>query len=148
VNEAFICEAVRTPIGRYGGALAKLKTPLRNPGTVTAGNAAGINAGAAAMIVASEAAFKRHGLTPRARVLGMATAAVPSRIMGIGPVPVVQKLLARLRLKIGNFAVIEREQIEGRMWCKRAPIGHPVDRGGVSEHNEADRGKGQCATDA
>lgn len=88
-------------------ALAKLKTPFRNPGTVTAGNASGINDGAAAMIVASEAAVKTHGLRPRARVLGMASAGVPPRIMGIGPVPAVQKLLARLRLTIGDFAVIE-----------------------------------------
>src|SRR3954462_9797910 len=72
--------------------LAKLKTPFRNPGTVTAGNASGINDGAAAMILASEAAAKKHGLTPRARVLGMATAGVPPRIMGIGPVPSTQKL--------------------------------------------------------
>ena len=69
-------------------ALAKLKTPfVRNPGTVTAGNASGVNDGAAAMIIASEAAAKAHGLTPRARILGMASAAVPPRIMGIGPVP-------------------------------------------------------------
>ena len=88
-------------------ALAGLKTPFRNPGTVTAGNASGINDGAAAMVLASEAAVKTYGLTPRARVLGMATAAVPPRIMGIGPVPVVQKMLARLRLGIGDFDVIE-----------------------------------------
>lgn len=88
-------------------ALAKLKTPFRNPGTVTAGNASGINDGAAAMIMASEAAVMGHGLRPRARVLGMATAGVPARIMGIGPVPAVQKLLARLRLRIGDFDVIE-----------------------------------------
>src|SRR4029077_11156190 len=67
--------------------LAKLKTPFRNPGTVTAGNASGVNDGAAAIIVASEAAVKAHGLKPRARILGMASAAVPPRIMGIGPVP-------------------------------------------------------------
>src|SRR6266508_2012323 len=67
--------------------LAKLRTPFRNPGTVTAGNASGVNDGAAALILASDAAVKKHGLTPRARVLGMASAAVPPRIMGIGPVP-------------------------------------------------------------
>src|SRR6185436_3213990 len=78
--------------------LAKLKTPFRNPGTVTAGNASGVNDGAAAMIVASEAAVKAHGLTPRARILGMASAAVPPRIMGIGPVPSTRKLMERLRL--------------------------------------------------
>jgi 3-oxoadipyl-CoA thiolase len=88
-------------------ALAGLKPPFRTPGTLTAGNASGINDGAAAMIVASEAAAKAHGLTPRARVLGMATAGVPPRIMGIGPVPAVQKLLARLNLQLGDFDVIE-----------------------------------------
>jgi 3-oxoadipyl-CoA thiolase len=87
--------------------LAKLKTPFRNPGTVTAGNASGVNDGAAAMILASEAAVKKHGLTPRARVLGMASAGVPPRIMGIGPVPSTQKLMERLKLKIGDFDLIE-----------------------------------------
>jgi 3-oxoadipyl-CoA thiolase len=88
-------------------SLAKLKTPFRNPGTVTAGNASGVNDGAAALILASEAAAKKHGLTPRARVLGMASAGVPPRIMGIGPVPSTRKLMERLSLKIGNFDVIE-----------------------------------------
>ena len=87
--------------------LAKLKTPFRNPGTVTAGNASGVNDGAAAMILASEAAVKAHGLTPRAKILGMASAAVPPRIMGIGPVPSTRKLMERLKLKIGDFDLIE-----------------------------------------
>src|SRR5262252_716167 len=87
--------------------LAKLKTPFRNPGTVTAGNASGVNDGAAAMIVASEAAVKRHGLKPRARVLGAASAGVPPHIMGIGPVPASRKLMDRLKIKIGDFDVIE-----------------------------------------
>jgi 3-oxoadipyl-CoA thiolase len=87
--------------------LAKLKTPFRNPGTVTAGNASGVNDGAAAMILASEAAAKKHGLTPRARVLGMASAGVPPRIMGIGPVLSTQRLMERLKLKIGDFDLIE-----------------------------------------
>jgi len=87
--------------------LARLKTPFRNPGTVTAGNASGVNDGAAALIIASEAAVKAHGLTPRARVLGMASAAVPPRIMGIGPVPATQKLMARLGHKIGDYDLIE-----------------------------------------
>jgi 3-oxoadipyl-CoA thiolase len=87
--------------------LAKLKTPFRTPGTVTAGNASGVNDGAAALIVASEEAVKAHGLTPRARVLGMASAAVPPRIMGIGPVPAVRKLLERLGHKIGDYDLIE-----------------------------------------
>jgi 3-oxoadipyl-CoA thiolase len=87
--------------------LAKLRTAFRNPGTVTAGNASGVNDGAAAMIVASAEAVKRHGLTPRARVLGMASAGVPPRVMGIGPVPSTRKLMARLGLKIGDFDLIE-----------------------------------------
>jgi len=87
--------------------LAKLKPFVRNPGTITAGNASGVNDGAAAMIVASAEAAKRHGLMPRARVLGMASAAVPPRVMGIGPVPSTRKLMARLGLKIGDFDVIE-----------------------------------------
>jgi len=87
--------------------LAKLKTPFRNPGTVTAGNASGVNDGAAAMIIASEAAVKRHGLTPRARVLGMASAGVEPRVMGIGPVPASRRLMEKLGLKIDDFGVIE-----------------------------------------
>ena len=87
--------------------LAKLKTPFRDSGTVTAGNASGVNDGAAAMLVASEAALKKHGLRPRARVLGMATAGVAPRVMGIGPVPATEKLMARLHMRIGNFDVIE-----------------------------------------
>src|SRR5690348_454948 len=87
--------------------LAKLKTPFRNPGTVTAGNASGVNDGAAAMLIASEQAVKEHGLTPRARVLGMASAAVPPRIMGIGPVPSTKKLMDRLGQKIRDYDVIE-----------------------------------------
>jgi len=87
--------------------LTKLRTPFRTPGTVTAGNASGVNDGAAAMILASEEAAKAHGLTPRARVLGMASAGVAPRTMGIGPVPATQKLMARNGWKIADFDVIE-----------------------------------------
>src|SRR6516165_6168679 len=87
--------------------LGKLKPIVRNGGTITAGNASGINDGAAAVMLASADAAKRHGLTPRARVLGMAAAAVPPRVMGIGPVPSTRKLMARLGLKIGDFNLIE-----------------------------------------
>ena len=87
--------------------LAKLKAAFRTPGTITAGNASGVNDGAAAMILASEEAVKRHGLTPRARVLGVAAAGVPPRIMGIGPVPSTKRLLARLKLSINDFDFIE-----------------------------------------
>jgi len=88
-------------------ALAKLKPIVRDPGTVTAGNASGVNDGAAAMILASEAAVKKYGLTPRARILGLASAGVPPRIMGIGPVPATRKLMERLGLKISDFDLIE-----------------------------------------
>ncbi|MEX2034322.1 MAG: 3-oxoadipyl-CoA thiolase [Xanthobacteraceae bacterium] len=88
-------------------ALAKLKPFARQPGTVTAGNASGVNDGAAAMLIASEAAAKKHGLTPYARIVGMAAAGVPPRVMGIGPVPSTRKLMERYKLKIGDFDVIE-----------------------------------------
>ena len=88
--------------------LAKLGTPFRKEGgTVTAGNASGVNDGAAALIIASEAAVKKHGLTPLARVMGGAAAGVPPRIMGIGPVPASQKLMARLGMTQDQFDVIE-----------------------------------------
>jgi 3-oxoadipyl-CoA thiolase len=88
-------------------ALAKLKPIVRSDGTVTAGNASGVNDGAAAIIIASEEAVKRNGLTPRGRVLGAAVAGVPPRIMGIGPAPASEKLMKRLGLKISDFNVIE-----------------------------------------
>ena len=88
-------------------ALARLPTPFRKGGTVTAGNASGVNDGAAALILASESAARKHGLTPIARVLGGAAAGVPPRIMGIGPVPASQKLMARLGLGADDFDVIE-----------------------------------------
>jgi len=87
--------------------LAKLRTPFRDPGTVTAGNASGVNDGSAALIIASEDGARRHGLTPRARIVAMATAGVPPRIMGIGPAPAVQKLLAKLGMSIGEIDIIE-----------------------------------------
>jgi acetyl-CoA acyltransferase len=87
--------------------LAALPTPFRAGGSVTAGNASGVNDGACALIVASEKAVKRFGLTPRARVVGSATAGVAPRVMGIGPVPATQKLLARTGVAIGAIDVIE-----------------------------------------
>ncbi|WP_062117979.1 3-oxoadipyl-CoA thiolase [Aureimonas sp. AU40] len=87
--------------------LAKLPTPFRKGGTVTAGNASGVNDGAAALIVASEDAARRHGLTPIARILGGATAGVAPRIMGFGPAPASKKLMARLGLAQTDFDVIE-----------------------------------------
>jgi 3-oxoadipyl-CoA thiolase len=88
-------------------ALAKLKPIVRPEGTVTAGNASGVNDGACALIIAGEAAARRHGLTPLARIAGVATAGCAPRIMGIGPVPATAKLLARLGLKQEQLDVIE-----------------------------------------
>jgi len=87
--------------------LAKLPAPFRQGGTVTAGNASGVNDGACALLIASEDAAKRHGLTPIARIAGMATAGVEPRVMGIGPVPATQKLTERFGLAVDSFDVIE-----------------------------------------
>jgi acetyl-CoA acyltransferase len=87
--------------------LARLPTPFRAGGSVTAGNSSGVNDGAAALIIASEAAAKRHGLTPIARILGGAAAGVPPRVMGLGPVPATQRLCARLGLGPADFDLIE-----------------------------------------
>jgi 3-oxoadipyl-CoA thiolase len=88
-------------------ALSKLKPIVKPDGTITAGNASGVNDGACAILLASEAEAKRHGLTPKARVVGMATAGVAPRIMGIGPAPATQKVLALTGLKIEQMDVIE-----------------------------------------
>ncbi|MFG1346670.1 3-oxoadipyl-CoA thiolase [Xanthobacter autotrophicus DSM 431] len=87
--------------------LARLKGVVKPDGTVTAGNASGVNDGAAALLIASEAAAAQHGLTPRARVLGMATAGVPPRIMGMGPAPATRKVLEKVGLKLSDMDVIE-----------------------------------------
>lgn len=87
--------------------LAALKPIVRPTGTVTAGNASGVNDGAGAVLLASEAAVKRHGLTPKTRVVGAATAGVPPRIMGFGPVPATRKLLGRLKLSLDQFQLLE-----------------------------------------
>ena len=88
-------------------ALARLKGVVRPDGTVTAGNASGVNDGSCALLVASEAAARRHGLTPKARVVGMATAGVPPRIMGIGPAPATRKVLELTGLSLAQMDVIE-----------------------------------------
>jgi acetyl-CoA acetyltransferase family protein len=87
--------------------LARLKPPFRANGTVTAGNASGVNDGACALLLASEPAAARHGLTPLARVVAMATAGVAPRIMGMGPVPATRKVLALTGLKLEQMEVIE-----------------------------------------
>jgi 3-oxoadipyl-CoA thiolase len=118
--------------------LAALRAPFRAGGTVTAGNASGVNDGAAALIVASEAAVARHGLKPLARVLGAATAGVPPRIMGIGPVPATQKLMARLGLSIGDFDVIElNEAFAAQALAVTRALGLPDDAGHVNPNGGA-----------
>lgn len=108
-------------------ALARVR-PVNAGGTVTPGNAAGINDGAAAMIVCSEAAAKRHGLKPRARVLGMATHGVLPRVMGIGPVGAIEKLMRRLQLGISDFGVIEfNEAFASQVLASLRILGVPDD---------------------
>ncbi|MEJ2120922.1 MAG: 3-oxoadipyl-CoA thiolase [Alphaproteobacteria bacterium] len=117
--------------------LASLPTPFREGGTVTAGNASGVNDGAAAMLVASEAAAKKHGLEPVARVVGAASAGVPPRIMGMGPAPASEKLLARLGLKISDMDVIElNEAFASQALAVLRQLGLPDD----AEHVNAQGG--------
>lgn len=115
--------------------LAKLKTPFRTPGTVTAGNASGVNDGAAALIVASEAAARKHGLTPRARVVAMATAGVPPRIMGIGPAPATEKLLERTGRRLAGIDLIEiNEAFASQVLATLRRLGLPDDAPHVNPH--------------
>jgi acetyl-CoA C-acetyltransferase len=106
-GEALIVSQDEHPRETSLEALAKLKGVVRPDGTVTAGNASGVNDGACALLLASEAAAARHGLTPRARVVGMATAGVAPRIMGFGPAPAVRKVLALTGLSLEQMDVIE-----------------------------------------
>lgn len=106
-GDAIIVDRDEHPRETNMEALGKLKPVVRPDGTVTAGNASGVNDGAAAIIVASKAAVEKYGLTPRARILGGAVAGVPPRIMGIGPAPASKKLLARLGFGIGDIDVVE-----------------------------------------
>jgi acetyl-CoA acyltransferase len=118
--------------------LAKLKTPFREPGTVTAGNASGVNDGSAALILASEEGARRHGLTPRARVVAMATAGVAPRIMGIGPAPAVQRLLAKTGLSIGDIDIIElNEAFASQGIAVLRQLGLPEDSDHVNPHGGA-----------
>ncbi|MBY5835664.1 3-oxoadipyl-CoA thiolase (plasmid) [Rhizobium leguminosarum] len=107
-GDAVIVDKDEHPRATTIETLAKLATPFKKEGgTVTAGNASGVNDGAAALIVASEAAARKYGLTPIARILGGAAAAVPPRVMGVGPIPASRKLMARLGMTAEQFDVIE-----------------------------------------
>ena len=119
-------------------ALAKLATPFRAGGTVTAGNASGVNDGACALVVASERAAKKFGLRPRARILGAAVAGVEPRIMGIGPAPAAEKLLARLGLSVGDFDVIElNEAFASQALAVLRRLGLPDDAAHVNPNGGA-----------
>ena len=119
-------------------ALGRLRPIVRRDGTVTAGNASGVNDGAAAIIIASEEAARRNGLTPRARVLSAAVAGVPPRIMGIGPAPASEKLMKRLGLKIGDFDVIElNEAFAAQALAVLRQLGLPDDADQVNPNGGA-----------
>jgi acetyl-CoA acyltransferase len=120
-------------------ALAKLGTPFRKEGgTVTAGNASGVNDGAAAILVASEAAAGRYGLTPRARVVAMATAGVPPRIMGFGPAPATKKVLEKAGLSLSDIDVIElNEAFASQALAVMRDLGLPDDAEHVNPNGGA-----------
>jgi acetyl-CoA acyltransferase len=119
-------------------SLAKLKGVVRPDGTVTAGNASGVNDGACALIVASEGAAHRHGLTPKARVVAAATAGVPPRIMGIGPAPASRKVLALARLTIGQMDVVElNEAFAAQALAVTRELGLPDDAPHVNPNGGA-----------
>lgn len=118
--------------------LAKLRTPFRTPGTITAGNASGVNDGAGALILASEAAARKHGLTPRARVVSTVAAGVEPRIMGMGPAPATQKLLARTGLSLSDIDVIElNEAFASQALAVLRQLGLPDDAEHVNPHGGA-----------
>jgi len=126
------------PRATSAAALAQLKPVVRPDGSVTAGNASGVNDGACALVLASEHAAARYGLTPRARVLGLATVGVPPRIMGIGPAPATQKLLARAGITLGRIDVIElNEAFAAQALAVTRQLGLPDDAGHVNPNGGA-----------
>ncbi|MFH1558620.1 MAG: 3-oxoadipyl-CoA thiolase [Pseudomonadota bacterium] len=118
--------------------LARLKGVVKADGTVTAGNASGVNDGAAALLLASAVAVERHGLTPRARVLGMATAGVPPRIMGMGPAPATRKVLEQVGLTLADMDVIElNEAFAAQALAVLGDLGLPDDAAHVNPNGGA-----------
>jgi acetyl-CoA acetyltransferase family protein len=119
-------------------ALAKLKGVVKPEGTVTAGNASGINDGACALLIASEAAVKKHGMTPKARVVAAAAAGVAPRVMGIGPAPASRKVLAKAGLSIGQMDVIElNEAFASQALAVLRELGVPDDAAHVNPNGGA-----------
>jgi len=137
-RKPFVFEADEHPrADTTAETLAGLKS-IFPQGTVTAGNASGVNDGAAALVIASEAAAKKHGLTPRARILGMASAGVAPRIMGVGPIPATEKLMARLGLTIADFDQIElNEAFASQALAVLRGLGLPDDAPQVNPHGGA-----------
>ena len=137
-GDAIVVDRDEHPRDTTPEKLAKLPTPFRENGTVTAGNASGVNDGAAAVIVASEAAVEKYGLTPRATIAGMATVGVPPRIMGIGPAPATERLLERAGLKIGDIDTIElNEAVAAQGLAVTRQLGLPDDAGHVNPNGGA-----------
>ena len=137
-GDAIVVDRDEHPRATSLEALAKLKGIVKPDGSVTAGNASGVNDGSCAILVASEAAAAKHGLTPRARIVGAATAGVPPRIMGIGPAPATQKLLARVGLNIGDLDVIElNEAFAAQALAVTRMLGLPDDAAHVNPNGGA-----------
>ncbi len=137
-SDAIIVDTDEHPRATTLEKLAALRAPFRDGGSVTAGNASGVNDGAAALIIASPDAAEAHGLAPVARVLGAATAGLPPRIMGFGPAPASEKLLSRLGLSIGDMDVIElNEAFAAQALAVTRHLGLPDDAEHVNPHGGA-----------
>ena len=138
-SEPVIVDADEHPRGDTTlDVLAKLPTPFREDGTVTAGNASGVNDGACAMIIASEDAINKYSLNPLARILGTATAGVPPRIMGFGPAPATRKLLEHLKIKVSDIGVIElNEAFAAQALAVTRDLGLPDDAEHVNPNGGA-----------
>ena len=137
-GDAVIVDTDEHPRATTLEQLAKLSTPFREGGSVTAGNASGVNDGAAALIIASKAAVEKYGLTPKARIVSMATVGVPPRIMGIGPAPATQALLDRHGLKISDVDFIElNEAFAAQGLASMRQLGLPDDADHVNPNGGA-----------
>ena len=137
-GEATVVSADEHPRETSLEALAKLATPFRSGGTVTAGNASGVNDGACALVISGTEGIRRHGLTPRARVVGAAVAGVAPRIMGVGPIAATRKLLGRLALSLRDMDVIElNEAFASQSLAVLRELGIPDDAAHVNAQGGA-----------
>ncbi len=137
-GDPIIVESDEHPRETSVEALARLKPIVREDGSITAGNASGVNDGAAALIIASKAAVEKYGLTPRAKVLGGAVAGVPPRIMGIGPAPATNRLLERLSLQVGDLDIVElNEAFAAQGLAVMRQLGLPDDAAHVNPNGGA-----------